>query len=79
MTAHEPQEAVVGIDIGTTMSKALLRRPTGERLALVEARTPWTTTQGGGTETSAECFVELAVDLLRRGYQRASAGTQKTL
>jgi len=75
VTAHEPREAVVGIDIGTTMSKALLRTPSGEQLALVEARTPWTTTQEGGTETSAECFVELAVDLLRRGYQRASAGT----
>jgi sugar (pentulose or hexulose) kinase len=57
------------------MSKALLRTPSGEQLALVEARTPWTTTQEGGTETNAECFVELAVDLLRRGYQRASAGT----
>ena len=75
MTAHEPREAVVGIDIGTTMSKALLRTPSGEQLALVEARTPWTTTQEGGTETNAECFVELAVDLLRRGYQRASAAT----
>ena len=56
------------------MSKALLRTPSGEQLALVEARTPWTTTPEGGTETSAECFVELAVDLLRRGYQRAAAG-----
>ena len=64
----------VGIDIGTTMSKALLRTPSGEQLALVEVRTPWTTTPDGGTESSAECFVELAIDLLRRGYQRASAG-----
>jgi sugar (pentulose or hexulose) kinase len=67
-------DAVVGIDLGTTMSKALLRRPTGEQLALVETRTPWMTTQDGGTETPAERFVELAVDLLRRGYERASAG-----
>ena len=48
----------------------LLRTPSGEQLALVEVRTPWTTTPDGGTETSAECFVELAIDLLRRGYQR---------
>jgi sugar (pentulose or hexulose) kinase len=72
--AREPQEAAVGIDLGTTMSKALLRAHSGEQLALVEARTPWTTTPDGGTESSAECFVELAVDLLRRGYERAATG-----
>jgi sugar (pentulose or hexulose) kinase len=72
--ARESREAVVGIDLGTTMSKALLRTPTGEQLALVEASTPWTTTPDGGTETSAERFVELAADLLRRGYARASIG-----
>ena len=74
MIARESREAVVGIDLGTTMSKALLRTPTGEQLALVEASTPWTTTPDGGTETSAERFVELAADLLRRGYARASIG-----
>jgi sugar (pentulose or hexulose) kinase len=68
------REALVGIDVGTTMSKALVRTPTGEQLALIETRTPWTTTPDGGTETTAERFVELAIDLLRRGYQRASAG-----
>ena len=67
-------DTVVGIDLGTTMSKALLRTRTGKQLALVEASTPWTTTSDGGTETPAERFVELAVDLLRRGYERASAG-----
>jgi sugar (pentulose or hexulose) kinase len=67
------REAVAGIDLGTTMSKALLRTPTGEQLALVDARTPWTTTPDGGTESGAERFVELAVDLLRRGYERACA------
>ena len=36
--AREPREAAVGIDLGTTMSKALLRTPSGEQLALVEAR-----------------------------------------
>jgi sugar (pentulose or hexulose) kinase len=66
--------AVAGIDLGTTMSKALLRTPDGEQLALVEARTPWTTTSDGGTEMDAECFVGLAVELLRRAYEQASAG-----
>jgi sugar (pentulose or hexulose) kinase len=67
------REALVGIDLGTTMSKALVRRRTGEQLALVATSTPWTTTPDGGTETRAECFVDVAVDLLRRGYERASA------
>ncbi len=67
------REAVVGIDLGTTVSKALVRTVTGEQLALVKVRTPWTTTPDGGTEISAEAFVELAVDLLRRGYARAAA------
>ncbi|MCW2688890.1 MAG: hypothetical protein JWR37_3780 [Mycobacterium sp.] len=71
MTARE---AVAGIDLGTTMSKALLRTPDGEQLALVEARTPWTTTPGGGTETGADRFVELTVELLCRGYEQASSG-----
>jgi len=70
------REAVAGIDLGTTMSKALLRTPSGEQLALVEARTAWITTPEGGTETSAERFVELAVDLLRRGYEQAGAPLQ---
>lgn len=74
MTATQAREALVSIDLGTTMSKALLRTPAGEQLALVEAGTPWRTTPDGGTETTAECFVELAVDLLRRGYERACAG-----
>jgi sugar (pentulose or hexulose) kinase len=66
------RDAVAGVDLGTTMSKALLRTPDGEQLALVEARTPWTTTQDGGTELDAERFVELTVELLRRAYQQAS-------
>lgn len=67
------RDAVVGVDLGTTMSKALLRTPDGELLALVETRTPWTTTQDGGTELDADRFVELTVDLLRRAYEQASA------
>jgi sugar (pentulose or hexulose) kinase len=69
------REAVAGVDLGTTISKALLRTPDGEQLALVEARTPWTTTPDGGTETDAERFVGLAVELLRRAHEQASAGT----
>ncbi|MDX6215076.1 MAG: hypothetical protein QOG99_660 [Frankiales bacterium] len=67
------REAVAGVDLGTTMSKALLRTPDGEQLALVEARTPWKTTPDGGTELDAECFVGLAVELLHRAYEQAAA------
>jgi sugar (pentulose or hexulose) kinase len=66
-------EAVVGIDLGTTVSKALVRKVTGEQLALVTARTPWTTTPDGGTEISAEAFVNLTIELLCSGYARAAA------
>jgi sugar (pentulose or hexulose) kinase len=67
------REAVAGVDLGTTMSKALLRTPDGEQLALVEARTPWKTTPDGDTELDAECFVGLAVELLHRAYEQAAA------
>ena len=67
------REAVVGIDLGTTVSKALVRTATGEQLALVTARTPWTTTPDGGTEISAEAFVDLTIELLCSGYARAAA------
>ena len=67
------REAVVGIDLGTTVTKALVRTVTGEQLALVTARTPWTTTPDGGTEISAEAFVDLTIELLCSGYARAAA------
>jgi sugar (pentulose or hexulose) kinase len=67
------REAVVGIDLGTTVSKVLVRTVTGEQLALVTARTPWTTTADGGTEISADAFVDLTIELLCSGYARAAA------
>jgi sugar (pentulose or hexulose) kinase len=64
---------VVGVDLGTTSSKALVRTPGGEQLALVEARTPWTATSAGGTQTDPEALVDLTVGLLGRGIRRAQA------
>jgi sugar (pentulose or hexulose) kinase len=63
-------EVVVGLDLGTTSSKALVRDLLGRQVALVEARTPWTTVDGG-TETTAEAMLGLAVTLLGRGVQAA--------
>nr|WP_284286960.1 FGGY family carbohydrate kinase [Angustibacter aerolatus] len=50
-------------------------RAVGRRapLALVEARTRWTTTPDGGTEAEGDAFVDLVVDLLRRGHEHAEA------
>lgn len=58
-------EVVVGLDIGTTSSKALVRDLRGSQLALVEARTPWQTVAEGWTETTAPALLELALGLLR--------------
>ncbi|WP_460447342.1 FGGY family carbohydrate kinase, partial [Angustibacter aerolatus] len=65
--------AVIGVDVGTTTSKALVRSDDGRQLALVEARTRWTTTPDGGTEAEGDAFVDLVVDLLRRGHEHAEA------
>jgi sugar (pentulose or hexulose) kinase len=64
-------EVVIGVDLGTTTSKALVRTRDGEELALVEARTRWATTADGGTEAEADWFVALATDLIRRGIEQA--------
>ena len=63
-------EVVVGLDLGTTSSKALVRDLLGRRVALVEARTPWTTVDAG-TETTPQAMLGLAVDLLARVAQAA--------
>lgn len=59
-------EVVIGLDIGTTSSKVLLRDLRGTQLALVEARTPWKSVAEVRTETTAAALLELAVGLLRR-------------
>ena len=56
-------EVVVGLDIGTTRSKVVVRDFGSRQVALVEARTPWRTVDGG-TETTAPAVLRLAVDLL---------------
>ena len=63
-------EVVVGLDLGTTSSKALVRDLLGRQVALVEARTPWMTVDAG-TETTPRAMLGLAVDLLARVAQAA--------
>jgi sugar (pentulose or hexulose) kinase len=64
-------EVVIGLDVGTTSSKALVRDLHGSQLALVEARTAWTTVAVGRTETTATAMLELALGLLRRAVAEA--------
>ncbi|GAA0805439.1 FGGY family carbohydrate kinase [Spirilliplanes yamanashiensis] len=68
-----PADGVVGIDLGTTSTKVLLRDVHGRRLSFVEGRTPWTTTPDGGTETTAEALTGFVVGLLRTALARAEA------
>jgi sugar (pentulose or hexulose) kinase len=63
-------EVVIGLDVGTTTSKALVRDLRGRQVALVEARTPWRTVEGG-TETTAQAVLGLAIDLLGSAVQEA--------
>jgi len=66
-------EAVIGLDLGTTTTKALLRDLDGRQLALVATPTPWTTTSGGGTETTAAALLDLVVRTLNSALQQAEA------
>ena len=56
-------EILVGLDLGTTTSKAIARDARGRQVALVEGSTPWTTVPSG-TETSAASLLALAISLL---------------
>ncbi len=63
-------EVVIGIDIGTTTSKAMVRDVAGRETALVDVRTPWAMV-AGGTETTAWAMLALTVDLLDRAVRAA--------
>ena len=54
---------LVGLDLGTTTSKAIARDVRDRQIAVVEASTPWTTVPNG-TETSADSLFALAINLL---------------
>ena len=69
-------ETLVGLDLGTTSSKAVAQDLLDRRIALVEAATPWTTV-AGGTETTPEALLTLAAgllaDVVRLAEQRVGA------
>lgn len=63
-------EVVIGIDLGTTTSKAMVRDLRGRETALVDVRTPWAMV-AEGTETTAWAMLALTVDLLDRAVRAA--------
>ncbi|HEX8303352.1 MAG TPA: FGGY family carbohydrate kinase [Jatrophihabitans sp.] len=64
-------DVFIGLDMGTTTSKALVRTGDHRDLVVVDAPTPWHSHPGGRTETSPELLLRLATDLIRRGVHAA--------
>jgi sugar (pentulose or hexulose) kinase len=63
-------QITVGLDLGTTSSKAIAVDPLDRQVALTAACTPWTTVTGG-TETTPESLLALAIGLLADVVHRA--------
>ncbi len=57
-------DTVIGLDIGTTTSKALIRRLGHPAALVVQRGTPWRTEAGGRTELAGSALLELATDLI---------------
>jgi sugar (pentulose or hexulose) kinase len=67
-------DVVVGIDIGTTSSKAVARGAASQLVTgCVEERTPWLTGDCGQTEIEPYRLVELAVGLIGRAVRAAES------
>ncbi len=64
---------VIGIDIGTTSSKAVARSTSHRDTPYVEQRTPWQTGSCGQTEIDPHCLVSVAVDLIGRAVLAAES------
>ena len=64
-------DVVIGLDIGTTAAKAVVRSASGAELPHVERRTTWRTGEGGCTETGADALLALAIDLIGHAVREA--------
>jgi sugar (pentulose or hexulose) kinase len=67
-------DVVIGIDLGTTSSKAVARAASRHGTPYVEQPTPWRTHGCGQTEIDPDCLVNLAVDLIGRAVRVAESG-----
>ena len=66
-------DVVLGIDIGTTSSKAVARSASRDGTPYVEQPTPWRTRGGGQTEIDPYRLVDVAVDLIGRAVRAAES------
>jgi sugar (pentulose or hexulose) kinase len=66
-------DVVLGVDIGTTSSKAVARSASRRGTPYVEQRTPWHSPGGGQTEIDPYRIVDVAVDLIARAVQAAGS------
>jgi len=66
-------DVVLGIDIGTTSSKAVVRSASRRGTPYVEQLTPWRTPGGGQAEIDPYRLVDVAVDLIGRAVRAAES------
>ncbi|HEX8078586.1 MAG TPA: FGGY family carbohydrate kinase [Jatrophihabitans sp.] len=66
-------DVFIGLDLGTTTSKALVRTDDHRDLAIVEAPTPWHKYPDGRTETGPEILLNLATQLISRATSTAES------
>ena len=66
-------DVVIGIDIGTTSSKAIALSMARRTAPLVEQRTPWQTRDGGHTDIGPHDLLGLAADLIGRAARAAES------
>jgi len=66
-------DVVIGIDIGTTSSKAVVGSAARRGTPYVEQPTPWRTRDCGQTEVDPDRLVALAIDLIGRAVRAAES------
>jgi sugar (pentulose or hexulose) kinase len=66
-------DIVIGLDIGTTSSKAVARAPGEHDIPYAELGTPWRTLDDGHTETDPYILLHLAIDLIGRTARAAES------
>jgi sugar (pentulose or hexulose) kinase len=66
-------DVFIGLDVGTTTSKALVRTGDHRDIGIVEAPTPWHNYPDGRTETSAEVLLNLATQLISQAVRTAES------
>ena len=66
-------DVVIGIDLGTTLAKAVVRSAARRGTPYVELPTPWRTGSYGQTEVEPRRLVEVAVELIGRAVRQAES------